>query len=141
MQWIRSRRQDRTAARFASPAPRLLALGGKLEPLTVTEWEETQKILLDPLLAEATMQFCRVITVQYSFAEKLEGFLKRKAWHQCIPSLIDIEAEGMNESFKEDLVSFLQNPTTLPRKIKIKNLSQLAIDVEKEAQKYFRTIL
>ncbi len=136
--WLFLQQQIALAHALFPPFGRLLALGGKLEPLTEAEWEETQKILQDPLLTEATMLFCRVITVQYSFAEKFEGFIKRKAWHQCIPSLIDIEAESMDESFKKDLVSFLQNPMALPKKIEIKNLPQLATLVEGEIQKYLR---
>ena len=93
------------AKMVSSSLARLLELGGK-ERLSAEERGEAVMILKDPLLANSTLQFCKVITDNYSFHNVLEGSLKRALWHHLEPSLIDHEVSSLGKEFYSQLVNF-----------------------------------
>ncbi len=106
----------------------LLHLFGKNNvPLSSEEMEQAVSILQNSSLAEETLQFCQQITQQYSFAPVLEGALKRAAWQQCIPKLIEEEADAMDRTWKEGLIQFLWNTSLSLREIApIENLTLIS---------------
>lgn len=107
-------------------------------PLNDEEMDLVIKILQSPSLAKETMQFCNLITQNYSFKNILEGALKRVAWHHCIPELMNEEIDVMDEEFKSGIVNFMKSADTPPQVINIKNLPLLAERVQLRVQQYLK---
>ncbi|NGX60102.1 MAG: hypothetical protein KR126chlam3_01265, partial [Chlamydiae bacterium] len=78
------------------------------KPLRKEEMVEMERLLGDPNLSDATLQFCKHITANYSFDKVLEGALKRAAWHHLIPALAKVEADNLGEKFQSGLVTYLK---------------------------------
>jgi len=124
-------------AKTLSPSlAELLAIGGKNEPLSEEEMNAAIRILQDPDLSSATLKFCDHITRHYSFKAVLEGALKRSAWHHCIPSLMEVEANGMDDEFKFELVEHFKDLNSLPKVVTIKNLPTLTQRIHLMVQEY-----
>ena len=107
-------------------------------PLTDEEMDLVIKILQSPSLAKETLQFCHLITQNYSFKNILEGALKRTAWHHCIPELMNDEIDVMDDEFKSGIVNFMKSEDTPPQVINIKNLPLLAERVQLRVQQYLK---
>jgi hypothetical protein len=87
----------------------LFAGQGNRRYLFKTEKAEMQQLLEDPDLDEATLKFCAQIIENYSFAEVIEGALKRAAWHYVLPELSQIEASTLDGEFREGIISYFRN--------------------------------
>jgi len=144
--WRFLQQQVDLAKQFSPNLSRLLALfggdrrtdGDSLNrPLTQDQMAEAERLLADPGLSDATLQMCDHIVSHYSFAEVLEGALKRTAWHHIIPDLAAVEAETLDDSFRNGIVSYLQDPAANRRELTVTTMIQLARQVQEIVQKRF----
>jgi len=99
--------------------------------------KKIERLLDDPNLDSATMQFCKKIAAEYSFEPVLMGALKRAAWHHVIPSLANIEEEALQENFHKPLVAHLKNPVPNKTNLLIDSLPQISRRVNQAVHKYF----
>ncbi len=119
---------------------RLLALfGAPDKPLKDQQMAEIEQLLLDPNLSEATLQFCNLLTANYSFDEVLEGALKRTAWHYCIPDLARIESETLDEEFRTGLVAYLKNAEASKKALRVRAIPELGKRVQGAVQRYLQS--
>ncbi|NGX39600.1 MAG: hypothetical protein KR126chlam1_00932 [Chlamydiae bacterium] len=72
-----------------TPLGELLDLVGSNDELSSVQMKELFSLLQDPKLHEKTLAFCQYVTENYSFAENLEGGLKRAAWNGVMPGVED----------------------------------------------------
>lgn len=98
--------------------------------LSAKEMSEAIDILLQPSLSQATLDFCNLVTKSHSFADALEGALKRTAWHHRIPRLIDLEAEVIDEQLQSQVINYLSSEEAVPNTATIKNLPLLSQRIE-----------
>lgn len=120
--------------------PRLSLLDCTAEPHMVFEenWiSEAETLLSDPTLSEATFQFCQHITKNYDFEPVLEAAMKRAMWHHIIPELSKIEAEALDQPFRQGLIHYLEDPEAAPKTLTMSSLSKLS-EIVKE--RVFREI-
>jgi|GEM_PF-967131 len=106
------------------------------QPFNAEQMVEVEKLLNDPNLSDATLQFCDGITSSYSFDEVLEGALKRTAWHHCIPQLARIEAEALDESFRTGLVTYFRDRKAFEKALRVRNIPELGKRVEEAVQQW-----
>jgi hypothetical protein len=116
----------------------LQTFGRNNPPLSTEEMDQMIAILQNPSLSKDTLQFCNLITQNYSFGKILEGALKRTAWLHCMPELIDEEVDSMDEEFKLGLIDFLKSADSPPQVINIKNLPMLAERIQLKVQEYLK---
>ncbi len=107
------------------------------KPLSKEEMVEMEQLLNDSNLSDATLQFCKEITVNYSFHKVLEAALKRAAWHHLIPALATVEAENLGEKFRSGLVTYLKkNPKPPKETFDVPDISALGKRIQETVQKY-----
>lgn len=132
--WRFLQQQVDLAATISSRYSKLLAIfGGDRRlpehvlygPPTLQKMAEIERLLLDPTVRDATLQFCGQIIERYSFHAVLEGALKRAAWHHCIPELEMVEAEALGDKFRAGIVAYLHNPEVSEKKLIVGDLSEL----------------
>jgi hypothetical protein len=104
--------------------------------LNSKKMEEMEKLLSDPELSKATLEFCHQITSNFPFDDVLEAALKRTVWHYCIPELAKVETEALDEEFQTGLVTYLKNEETEEIEIHVGNLAKLGERVQETVQKY-----
>lgn len=106
------------------------------KPLSCEKMEEVEKLLNDPELGNATLEFCNHITSNYSFDDVLEGALKRTVWHHCIPELVKLESEMLDDEFQTGLVTYLKNPEESEKVLHVSNLPKLGKKIQETVQEY-----
>lgn len=106
------------------------------KPLNSETMEEMEKLLNDPELSKATLDFCDHITSNYSFDDVLEGALKRTAWHHCIPELCKLESETLDKEFQTGLVTYLKNQEESEKILHVNNLPSLSKQIQETVRKY-----
>lgn len=116
---------------------RFLQIAGERN-ISPEEMTEVTEILLDPELSMATVNFCNHITANYCFQDALVASLKRVMWHHYIPELIQVEADAMDEGFKDGIVKYLGSFDSEKRIIEIKNLPVLAQCVQSTVNEYLQ---
>ncbi|NGX46591.1 MAG: hypothetical protein K940chlam2_01787 [Chlamydiae bacterium] len=97
---------------------------------------EIEPLLQDPDLGKATLALCTHITENYSFDSVLEGALKRTAWHHVIPELATIEAETLDQPFREGLVTYLQATEANETPLQITTLPELGDRIHAAVQRF-----
>lgn len=119
---------------------KLLALFGgdrRLEKSSPDErMAEIELLLQDPELGKATLALCTHITENYSFDSVLEGALKRTAWHHVIPELATIEAETLDQPFREGLVTYLQATEATETSLQVTTLPELGDRIQATVQRF-----
>ncbi len=80
--------------------------------LSAEDMAEIEKLLNDPDLEKATLDFCDCITQEYSFSEILSSALKRAAWHYSVPEVAKVEADILAEdgNFSATVINYLLTP-------------------------------
>ncbi|MDF2577955.1 MAG: hypothetical protein K0S74_1439 [Chlamydiales bacterium] len=143
--WRFLQQQVDAATKFSPNLSRLLALFGNDSRICKSlsesqKMEEIEDLLSDPQLGEDTIQYCNYLTTYYSFDEVLEAALKRTAWQYCIPELAKVEAESVNEGFREGIVNYLKNPEFSGRQLVISNSNILEMGkrVHEVVQQYLQ---
>jgi hypothetical protein len=97
---------------------------------------EIERLLSDPSLGDATLEFCSRITTNYSFNIVLEGALKRTAWHHCIPGLDVVEADALGEEFQTEVVAYLRNSEASERVFSVGALPELGKRIQERVRQY-----
>jgi len=105
------------------------------QPPSTERMTEIQKILEDPHLEEDTLKFCKQITEKFSFAEVLQGALKRAAWQHCLPQLAKIEPDTLDKSFRIGLIEYFKSPATAKKQLQITTFLELKNQIEILVQK------
>ncbi|MEC7839146.1 MAG: DUF562 domain-containing protein [Chlamydiota bacterium] len=121
---------------------RLLELSGKKNsPLTKEEMEEVITLLQDPEISEATLKFCKHVTSHYRFEDAFISSLKRAIWHYKKPELINIEAEAIDEEFKQEMLNCLEGLELKERVINIHNIPLIGERVQEAVSQYLESIV
>ena len=106
------------------------------QPFSSGQMADVEKLLNDPNLSKETLQFCNLITKNFSFEGALEGALKRTAWHHLIPALPAIEAEVLGLEFQSGLLAYVENPQDAHKNLVVQDLSRLGKRVQEVVAKY-----
>lgn len=104
------------------------------QPFSQERMAEVEKLLADPHLAEDTLNFCHLITRNYSFDTAFAGAVKRTAWHHRLPKLAELEADILGEKFRTGLIAYLKNPTGSHAPLEISTLSRLGNELQRITQ-------
>ena len=135
------KQQIKVAQKINPKLGRLLQIAGeKNKPLSPEEMTEATKILHDPELSTATLNFCDHVTSNYRFQNALVASLKRVMWHHYIPELTKVEADAMDDDFKEGILKYLGNFDAEERVVTIKNLPILAQRVQTTVKAYLENL-
>lgn len=88
--------------------------------------KEIFDLLHDDSLAEATYDFCQVISEKCDFETRLEAMLKRSMWHHIHPKLKDIELDVIGEEFIGKIQHFFSNEDVTSLEVETPDISTLA---------------
>ena len=105
------------------------------KPFDETTMAKMERLLDDPDLGNATLQFCDEVCSHYSFEPVLESALKRTAWLHCLPKLATLEANALAENFGENLVAWIKEPAST-RTLSALDLSPLGEQISQAVHSY-----
>jgi len=133
------KQQIKIAEKINPKLGKLLKIAGEKNiPLSPKELAEVTEILHDPDLSTATLTFCNHITTNYRFQDALVASLKRVMWHHYIPELTEVEADAMDDDFKEGILKYLGSFHAEKQVITIHNLPILAQRVQSAVNQYLK---
>ncbi|NGX32259.1 MAG: hypothetical protein K1060chlam4_00300 [Candidatus Anoxychlamydiales bacterium] len=131
------KQQIKIAKKVNPKLGRLLQIAGRInKPLSSEEMAEVTEILHDPELSTATLNFCDHIISNYRFQDALVSSLKRVMWHHYIPELIKVEADAMDDDFKEGILKYFGSFDAEKQVVIVKNLPVLAQSVQRAVNAY-----